>query len=221
MHERKEFIMFPMNDMNDGRGSERPGRQGPRRGGPHGRGRGHSGRGHGGRGFGGPGFGGSGFGGPGFGGPGFGPRGRGRARRGDIRLAILGLLSDGPNNGYGLIKAIGERTEGIWTPSPGSVYPTLQQLVEEGLITTIEGEDGQFTLTPDGRNVVEENAEQIARVWAPMEQMGDHHAYLTASRKLAGVLRQLGREGTSAQREAAVTKIDQLRKELYLILAED
>ena len=207
--------MNAMNDINSS-GPARPGRRGPRRGGPHGRGRGrgpnsHAGRG---RGFGG------GFGPSGPAGPGFGPRGRRRARRGDIRLAILGLLADEPNNGYGLIKAIGEKTEGIWTPSPGSVYPTLQQLVDEGLIETVEGEDGQFTLTPDGRNVVEAEAEQIARVWTPMEQMADQHAYLAASRKLAGVLRQLGKEGNRAQREAAVTKIDQLRKDLYLILAE-
>lgn len=199
--------MYQMNDN----GPQQSGRKGPRRGGPHGRG--HSGRG--GRRHGGPGFGG-----PGFGqGPGFGPLGR--ARRGHIRLAILSLLAEGTSNGYGLIKAISEKSQDIWTPSPGSVYPTLQQLVEEGLIAPVDGEDGQFTLTPDGRNVVEESAEQIAGIWDPLAQAGDRHSFHTAGRKLSGVLRQLGREGTPAQREAAVAKIDQLRKDLYLILAED
>ena len=77
-------------------------------------------------------------GGPGFGGfgPGFGPRGPQRASRGDVRSAILSLLSEAPSNGYGLIKAIAERTNGVWRPSPGSVYPTLQQLVDEELIVS-------------------------------------------------------------------------------------
>jgi hypothetical protein len=86
-----------------------------------------------GRGFGrGPGFG---PGGPGFAGfgPGFGPgsgsRGSRRASKGDVRSVILSLLAEGPSNGYGLIRAIEEKTGGVWRPSPGSVYPTLQQFV--------------------------------------------------------------------------------------------
>ena len=97
----------------------------------------------------------------GFGpGPGFGPHGP-RARRGDVRSAILGLLSDGPSNGYGLIKAIGERTEGAWTPSPGSVYPTLAQLVDEGLISQEGGPRGAYELTDAGRTYVEAHQEEI------------------------------------------------------------
>src|SRR5690606_12085038 len=67
----------------------------------------------------------------------FPPFGRGfggRARKGDVRHAILSLLAEAPSNGYGLIKAIHERSHGAWRASPGSVYPTLQQLVDEGLI---------------------------------------------------------------------------------------
>src|SRR5437588_6074187 len=65
-----------------------------------------------------------------LGGPGWGPhrRGRGRARRGDVRLALLRLLAEEPRNGYQLMQAIEERSEGFWRPSPGSVYPTLAQL---------------------------------------------------------------------------------------------
>src|SRR6195952_201062 len=75
--------------------------------------------------------------GPGFGG--FGPRGfmppgPQRKRRGDVRIAILSLLGEKPSNGYGLIKEITDRSGGTWYPSPGSVYPTLQQLVDEELI---------------------------------------------------------------------------------------
>jgi hypothetical protein len=90
--------------------------------------------------------------GPGFGfGPGGrrGPRGRGRGRRGDVRTAILALLAERPMHGYEMIQEIGERSNGLWQPSPGSVYPTLQLLVDEGLIvgTETEGSKKLFELT--------------------------------------------------------------------------
>jgi hypothetical protein len=74
-----------------------------------------------------------------FGGPGRGPRGRGRRRRGDVRLAILRLLAEEPRNGYQLMQTIEERSEGQWRPSPGSVYPTISQLEDEGLIQRAGG----------------------------------------------------------------------------------
>lgn len=178
------------------------------------RGRGHRG----GRGFG-PG---EGFGqGPGPG-PGFRGRERargGRARRGDVRNAVLALLAEGPSNGYGLIKAIAERSGGVWRPSPGSVYPTLQQLVDEGLVTAAEG--GEHTLTDAGRADFEARADELAAVWEPLEQMGEQMAYVTAMRKLAGVTKQISRDGTPEQQQRAAELIDRLRKELYLMLAED
>ena len=91
---------------------------------------------------------------PGFGG--FGPRGfmppgPQRKRRGDVRIAILALLGEKPSNGYGLIKEITDRSGGTWSPSPGSVYPTLQQLVDEELIeATGEGKRTEFQLTASG-----------------------------------------------------------------------
>src|ERR1700738_4320682 len=109
--------------------------------------------------------------GPGPGGPGpfgfevrggpFGPKFRGRAggrgprvRRGDVRAAILDLLSEGQSwNGYQIIQEIGERTQGVWRPSAGSVYPALQQLEDEGLIQAEAGEGrrGDYPLTELGR----------------------------------------------------------------------
>ena len=81
-------------------------------------------------------------------------RGRGgpRARRGDVRAAVLALLAERPMHGYEMIKEIEERTDGAWTPSAGSIYPTLQMLEDEGLIRGEES-DGKrrFTLTEDGR----------------------------------------------------------------------
>ena len=88
-------------------------------------------------------------------GPG-GPRGRGRkARRGDIRTAALLLLAEEPRNGYQIMQEVEERSDGVWRPSPGSVYPALQQLEDEGLIRSEES-DGRklFALTDAGRKVV-------------------------------------------------------------------
>src|SRR5918993_3205588 len=91
---------------------------------------------------GGPGFGFGAFG-PGPGGP-FRP-GRGRGRRGDVRAALLLLLAEEPRNGYQLIQEIERRSDGVWRPSPGSVYPALQQLEDEGLVAPTEEGRKAFT----------------------------------------------------------------------------
>src|SRR5690349_6283155 len=111
------------------------------------------------------------FGGPGFC-PDFGGQRRGpRARRGDVRAAILDVLAGDEMNGYQLIQQISERTGGAWKPSPGSVYPTVQQLEDEGLV---EGRDVEgrrlLRLTDAGRTYVEENAEEMAATWRPFEE---------------------------------------------------
>ena len=164
---------------------------------------------------------------PGFGprsfGPGFGQGGP-RARRGDVRSAILGLLADGPSNGYGLIKAIGERTDGAWQPSPGSVYPTLAQLVDEGLIAQDEGPRGAYSLTATGGEYVAEHRETIdgafenARGGSGMFQGGED--LMTAIGKFMAVVSQFRRGVSEDQRVRAAAKIDELRRELYTILAE-
>ena len=73
----------------------------------------------------------------GQGGPG-GHRRGGRMRRGEIRTALLGALADEPGHGYEVMQRLEERSGGTWRPSPGSVYPTLQQLQDEGLVTSTE-----------------------------------------------------------------------------------
>jgi DNA-binding PadR family transcriptional regulator len=160
-----------------------------------------------------------------LGGPGgIAPRGFGgrRARKGDVRSAILSLLSEGASNGYGLIKAIHAKSEGAWRPSPGSIYPTLQQLVDEGLIVpTSNGPRAEYELTDEGRAHVAANADEIAAAWSlsrdPWKEQGD---LLTAARKLAGVVRQVAAEGTTEQRASATGKLDGLRRELYRMLGE-
>jgi DNA-binding PadR family transcriptional regulator len=180
---------------------------------------------HGGRGFG-PGFGrgfGAGFGGPGFGGPGSGGPGFGRERRrrGDVRLAILGLLAEGPQNGYAVIKTIAERTGGAWKPSPGSVYPTLQQLVDEELVvSTGDGRKTLFELTDAGRAEAEAKAEEIAATFDAPGLPDSQREFVEALRKTMGVLHMYRTSATEEQAKAATAKIDQLRKDLLQILAD-
>jgi DNA-binding PadR family transcriptional regulator len=173
-----------------------------------------------------PGFGpGGGFGpGRGFGGGprGFmGPGGQ-RRRKGAARDAILSLLAEEPANGYGLIKAISDRTGGSWTPSPGSVYPTLQQLVDEGLIEpTSDDKRTDFRLTDEGRTYVAEHAEQLADVLKGASEHTEANAGLHESvAKLMGVLHQVKFAATDEQRAAAVAQIDETRRALYRILGE-
>jgi DNA-binding PadR family transcriptional regulator len=171
---------------------------------------------------------GGGFGGPlgGFG-PGFGPggpRGRGRkARRGDIRTAALLLLSEEPRNGYQIMQEVQERSDGVWRPSPGSTYPALQQLEDEGLIRAREL-DGRklFELTDAGRAYVKERGEGKP---APWEQMsGDvsegAHELGRLIREVASAFTQVVRTGSEAQMGEARKVLTRTRKDLYRILAD-
>jgi DNA-binding PadR family transcriptional regulator len=157
-------------------------------------------------------------------GPGFGRgRGRGRAGRGDIRAVILSVLSDGPSNGYNVIKTIAERSGGVWRPSPGSVYPTLQQLVDEDLIEAVgEGRRSEYALTEAGQAYVKENADELTRAWesgAP-KRSEQELAFQQSVGKLMGVVGQFHHAASDAQRAAAVEKLDEVRRALYLILAD-
>ena len=196
-------------------GSDRPDEAGGR---PRGRGRGRR---HGGP-FGpfNPGFGPGGFG-PG----GFGSRG-GRARRGDVRAAILALLSEEPMHGYQLIQEIADRSDGVWRPSPGSVYPALSQLEDEGLVrpdvrTDDEGGRKVFTLTDAGRTYVTEHASELANPWDTVTGgVSDAMADLMGLIKevhFAAV--QVMRTGDAQRVEKAQAVLTQTRRSLYLVLA--
>ncbi|MEU3959919.1 PadR family transcriptional regulator [Streptomyces buecherae] len=164
--------------------------------------------------------------GPPFGGPPFGGRGRGgprgRARRGDVRASILALLRDRPMHGYEMIQEIAERSGGAWRPSPGSVYPTLQLLEDEGLISSVsEGGKKLFTLTEEGRTEAEAGPQ------APWEEAGRGVDWEAAQEiRQAGVgvmeaLAQVWKTGTKEQRAKALAVVGDARKKLYLILADE
>ncbi|MET9403022.1 PadR family transcriptional regulator [Kitasatospora sp. NPDC002965] len=165
---------------------------------------------------------GRGFGGPG--GPGgFGPRGRrGRARRGDVRASLLALLKERPMHGYEMIAEIAERSGGAWRPSPGSVYPTLQLLEEEGLITAEElGGKRLVSLTEAGRAEADAGPDEP---WAEAGQDVDWAAVQEVGQALGAVehaVRQVMATGTEAQRVKGLAVLTEARKKLYLILAED
>jgi DNA-binding PadR family transcriptional regulator len=155
------------------------------------------------------------------------PHGHGpghRFGRGGIRVVILELLSQGPRHGYDIIRAIGERTGGMWQPSPGSVYPTLQQLEDEGLVSA-EASDGRrvYALTESGRAEAEQNRERHGEIWRRLSQggMDDHRPRLyDLSRQAMGAVMQVAREGTDAQIDEAAGVLADARRQLYRILGE-
>ncbi|WP_191879611.1 PadR family transcriptional regulator [Streptomyces griseorubens] len=165
----------------------------------------------------GPGFGHGGpWGGRGRGGP------RGRARRGDVRASILALLKDRPMHGYEMIQEIAERSGGAWKPSPGSVYPTLQLLEDEGLIVS-ESEGGKklFSLTEAGRTAAEDGPEAP---WEEASRGVDWEALTEIRQAGFGLMEAFGqvwKTGSKEQREKALAVINEARKKLYLILADE
>ena len=162
------------------------------------------------------------FGGGPFGGFGSGPRGRGRrARRGDIRTAALLLLAEEPRNGYQIMQEVQERSGGIWSPSPGSVYPALQQLEDEGLIRTQE-DDGRklFAITDAGRALLEERGAERPAPWEQTGGSAGAHELGKLVREVASAFAQVMRTGSEAQIARAGTVLAGTRRELYRILAD-
>jgi DNA-binding PadR family transcriptional regulator len=199
-------------------------------GGGGGRGRRHFGGpgGPGGRSFRGPGPGGFGpgpWGGPLFGGMPGGPHfgRRRRASRGDVRTAALLLLAEEPRNGYQIMQELEERSEGLWRPSPGSVYPALQQLEDEGLIRSEES-DGRrlYHLTEAGQAYVAERPDDERAPWETFsDSISDQHGETAALMRDVGMaFMQVLRAGSEAQVAEAGKVLAETRRSLYRILAE-
>lgn len=149
-------------------------------------------------------------------------RARGRARRGDVRVAVLALLAEGPRHGYEIIHELADRSHGAWQPSPGSVYPTLQLLEDEGLVRGVEV-DGKrrYEITDEGRAHLAEHPraapwEEMARTVDPGRvELGE------AMRHVAMAMHQVFEVGTEDQRRQAVSLLNELRRQLYVLLASE
>jgi DNA-binding PadR family transcriptional regulator len=161
----------------------------------------------------------------GFGGPG-GPRhhrgrGRGRGKRGDVRAAILALLAERPMHGYEMIQEIGERSNGLWRPSPGSVYPTLQLLVDEGLIVATESEGSKrlFELTDEGREVV---AKAETPPWEEIAEGADPNEVnlRAAFAQFAAAVFSSSHAASPEQQERILDIVNNARREIYGVLGE-
>jgi DNA-binding PadR family transcriptional regulator len=165
---------------------------------------------------------------PGFGfegdfgrGRGFGPRrGRGHRRgRGDVRAAVLALLTERPMHGYEIIQEINARSGGFWRPSPGSVYPTLQLLTDQGLLN-LEGGAGskrQYSLTDEGRA---EAGKQETPPWEQVtDEVGEQEVELhTALHQLVSAVAQVSQAATDTQKARAVETLNETRRAIYAIL---
>jgi DNA-binding PadR family transcriptional regulator len=156
------------------------------------------------------------------GGPPFGG-GRGRRRRGDVRTALLLLLAEEPRNGYQLMQAIEERSDGRWRPSPGSVYPSLAQLEDEGLIRSTEIDGAKaFEITDAGRQQVAERGDAPAPWDDDDDQDGNSARDLRGKIGAIGVaVMQVAQAGNEEQIAKAIEILDGARRSLYRILAED
>jgi DNA-binding PadR family transcriptional regulator len=148
-----------------------------------------------------------------------------RARRGDVRAAALALLAEEPKNGYQIIQAIAERSDGVWRPSPGSVYPALQQLEDEGLVRAEAGDGGRraYRLTDEGRAYVDAHPEEVRAPWDVVAGSVPNSA-----REIKRLIAQLGSAafqvvsaGTDSQVNQARQVLTDARKSLYRLLAAD
>ena len=148
-----------------------------------------------------------------------------RVRRGDVRSAILDVLHTAtePVNGYQVIQQIAERTDAAWKPSPGSVYPTIAQLQDEGLVEDAPTGRKALQLTDEGRSWVSDHAEEIAAVWAPFRAQADDEEAVGVKQVIGqtiGAVVQVMSTGTPEQRERAVAILADTRRRLYSLLAE-
>jgi DNA-binding PadR family transcriptional regulator len=146
--------------------------------------------------------------------------GRMRAQRGDVRTAVLLLLEEQPMHGYQLMQGIAERTGGAWNPSPGAVYPTINQLEDEGLVTvTADAGRRLVTLTDAGREYLAEHREQWGDPFANYETSAPGLDLRVLVHELHEATRLLARTGSDEQRAAAAKILGDARRALYLLLA--
>ncbi|MDE3065155.1 MAG: PadR family transcriptional regulator [Acidobacteriota bacterium] len=150
-------------------------------------------------------------------------RGSRRQRRGDVRAAVLVLLEEQPRNGYQIIQELAERSRDAWRPSPGSIYPVLQQLEDEGLVeASAVGTGRTYSLTAAGRTLVAEQREALGKPWESADAaFGDSaRELLGTARQVALAARQVLMAGSASQVARATATLVEARRALYGMLAE-
>ncbi len=161
--------------------------------------------------------------GPGMGyGPGPGHFGRQKAGRGDVRLAILHLLQETPMHGYQIMQELEERTGGMWRPSPGAIYPTLQQLEDEGLVhADVQAGKTVYTLTEEGRAQVQGGGGTPP--WERFEHKVDDALFnlRDVGFQVGAAVMQVARAGSRSQVAKTREILEEARRQIYQVLAED
>ena len=155
---------------------------------------------------------------------GFPMRGGRRLRRGDVRAAVLVLLEESPRNGYQIIQELSERSNGAWRPSPGSVYPVLQQLEDEGLVEIDAAQSGKtFQLTDTGKALVESDRVALGKPWeTAAAEVSDAKSELFGTmRQVFLAVRQVAMAGSESQSQQATAALADARRVIYRILADD
>ena len=146
-----------------------------------------------------------------------------RARRGAVRDALLVVLAERPMHGYEVITELEARSSGRWRPSPGSIYPALGRMEEQGLVTAEEVDERRvFSLTALGREA--RDALDVERA-DPTPRRGDgtgdaDGALRSLPAEITGQARHLRRFGSSEQVERAVALLEAVRRDLYAVLAD-
>ena len=155
-----------------------------------------------------------------MGGPGPFFRGRAKVSRGDVRIAILYLLSEEPMHGYQIMQELSDRTGGVWSPSPGSIYPTLQQLEDEDLVRS-EARDGKkvYRLTDAGASEVD--ADDVGPPWESLGVDAELMELRDLAFQVGSAVMQVAHAGNADQLAAAKEILTDSRSKLYRLLADE
>jgi DNA-binding PadR family transcriptional regulator len=142
-------------------------------------------------------------------------------RRGEVRPLILAVLRQKPMHGYEVIQELEAQSGGRWRPSAGSVYPTLQQLADEGLVTSTEV-DGRrtYTLTDEGQKAAAELGTRTPWAGSDAEEP-DQPNVARAGMQLMAATMQVQKIGSSRARAEATRILSDARKQMYRLLSED
>jgi DNA-binding PadR family transcriptional regulator len=142
-----------------------------------------------------------------------------------VRAATLLLLAEQPSHGYQIIQRVSQRSGGRWQPSPGSVYPALQLLEDEGFVRAEQQEERRvFSLTQAGRVYVQEHRDELQAAWNAVTEGEDSEEQKFLHdlfHQIGSAITQVAHEGTAAQITAARDLLVHTRRQLYLILAGD